>query len=95
MPRNISRTMYKELMIAGGKWSRADQVHVSLQDIQELRQLIKSEFPEDPPHPGYSLKISAFPFRSFLFTRTHGSELFQFERLSTKTNTILDKKHGA
>src|SRR6266851_5282703 len=60
-------------------WSRADQIHVATDDIDELRQLIESKSAQPRSDPGDAVEIVLSPFRDRVLNRLHGSEFDEME----------------
>jgi hypothetical protein len=92
-------------------WARADQAHLTAQDIKELRQFIQSSGPEQPSAPnnsrvagGIQLRHRAIALNKLLQmtlvagcfnVALHGSELQNHETSSAKSNSLLPKEQRA
>jgi hypothetical protein len=76
---------------------RADDAHISLQDIEQLRDLVQGPVPQESAHscdagiiPGYLQ-----PQALVLSAHHHGTELVAAENLAVFAHPLLDVQHRA
>ena len=73
---------------------RTHEVHVTTDDIDQLRQLIESKSPQPASYPGDAFEIVLTPFRRRAIDVTHGSKLDQLEGSHPLSETSLPEQHA-
>src|ERR1051325_744380 len=73
-----------------------DKVHVTPQDIPELRDFIDADLANDAPHARHALVISLGPNRSiFLGVCAHRAKLHELEWAAVLPDALLLVKNGS
>src|SRR5262249_15169112 len=73
--------------------ARADDTHMSYQDVQKLGDLIQVGFPEEAAHSGNPRVVVERLFCIGLIVHVHRTEFQAGERTAQKTDTALYKEH--
>ncbi len=73
----------------------ADQVHVPLQDVEELRKLVQPEAPQPAADAGEPAAVVPCPLRRRPARGAHGAELDQTEEPPATAHALLDEEHRA
>lgn len=89
--------------LAGQGRTRANDAHITLQDVPKLRQLIETGFADKSSHTGNARVVLDFEHRAVHFVllqqivqlcfriRTHGTKLVKLERFAISSNALLRK----
>lgn len=96
--------LIESLVIAHGKRPGADQAHVALQDVEELRKLINTRLPQELPHGREARIISDLEHRPARLVqvldlalplgriRHHGPELVQVKPWLVAADALLNEE---
>src|SRR5262245_51439036 len=91
--RVVRDILDEELVVRDRVRSRPDQVHIALDDVKELRELVEPELPQPLTDPGDPLGVVADPLRLRCIDQMHGTELDQIEALRRYADPLLDEEH--
>ena len=81
--------------VRDGVRPRPHQVHLTLQDVEQLRQLVQAVAAQPFPQRRDPLGIVAFPFGMRAVDGMHRPELDETEGPSAASDALLDEEHGA
>ena len=94
LPRLVQRRVLGE-----HERARADEAHVALQDVEQLRRLVEREAPDEAPDARDALVVRALDDRAVLAyehgrVELHRAELVELEEAPAAPGALLREEHG-
>src|SRR5437867_4811534 len=93
--RVIRNPFLEELEVRGRVGPGPHEVHLTADDVDELRELVEAELPQPLPHPGDPMAIVQNPLGGFGRDGMHGAEFEKLEALASEAHAIVDEEHRA
>ena len=75
--------------------ARANQTHITFEDIEKLRQLINGKFADKGAETGFAGIAVGAPSGGLLVIDPHGTEFVHIKRLFAQADTFLPEQDGA
>src|SRR5580765_1071270 len=92
-PQRVIRDAFsEELEVRDRMRPRAHEIHVATDDVDELGQLVETEFPEPFADPRDPVAVVVHPLRRGPVGHAHRPEFDQLEPLSVQAEAVLDEK---
>jgi len=97
MPQHVAFDLFSvQLIVCDRARARADDGHLSRENVDELRQFVQRRAAQECAEPGHA-RVFLAGLLNFIavLANVHGAELPDTDLLSVDTVTTLFEKHGA